>query len=343
MSEVKFLGHILSKEGISVDPEKEKAISDMPAPKDRKSLRRFLAMVNYLSRFSPRLSEAQLPLRELDKNNCSWMWGPHQQSSFEEVKRIISTSPVLTLFDYRKSHRVTADACKHTLGAALLQRNEDAEWQPVASISRKMTEAEQRYEQIEKEALAVTWACEKFDYYLVGRHFEIETDHKPLVPLLGQKDLSDLPLRVQKFKMRLMRYDYCIFHTPGVDMYLADMLSRPPAPAELVKVGRVERHVQAIILAEDDKLIEEVRSRSREDDDYTTIVRALRGEWPEVLSTEVTKVKGNASSLSMIDGLILMNSRIYIPKAMRREVLQKLHSGHQGRVKTYRRSRDSVW
>lgn len=120
----------------------------------------------------------------------------------------------------------------------------------MAYASRKMIEAKQRYGQMVKEAPATTWACEKFNYYLIGRHFEIETDHKPLVPLLGQKDLSGLPLRVQRFKMRLMRYDYRIFHTPGVEMFLADMLSSPPDPKELLKIGRVERQ---IILAEDDE------------------------------------------------------------------------------------------
>ena len=99
---------------------------------------------------------------------------------------------------------------------------------PVAYASRKLTDAERRYGQIEKEALAITWACEKFDFYLVGRQFEVETDHKPLNPLLGSKDLSELPLRIQRFKMRLMRYCYQIFHTPGSKMFIADLLSRPP-------------------------------------------------------------------------------------------------------------------
>ena len=162
---MKFLGHIVSEKGIRVDPEKEQAIKSMPPPVDRKGLRRFLAMVNYLSRFSPMLSEAQLPLRELDRDRAAWLWKAHQQDSFEKVKNIISSAPVLTLFDIQKKHRVTSDASKHTLGAALLQE-EKGEWQPVAYASRKMTEAEQRYGQIEKEALAITWACEKFDFYL---------------------------------------------------------------------------------------------------------------------------------------------------------------------------------
>ena len=83
---------------------------------------------------------------------------------------------------------------------------------------------------IEKEALGITWACEKF--FLVGRKFEVETDHKPLIALLGEKDLSQLHVRVQRFKMRLMRYDSVIKHTPGSQMYIADMLSRPNTGSE---------------------------------------------------------------------------------------------------------------
>ena len=88
----------------------------------------------------------------------------------------------------------------------------------MAFASRTLTEAEQKYAQLEKEALAITWACEKFDFYLVGSDFEVETDHKPLVKLLGNSDLGNMPLRVQRFKLRLMRYSFNIFHTPGTQM-----------------------------------------------------------------------------------------------------------------------------
>ena len=83
-----------------------------------------------------------------------------------------------------EQNRVSADSSKSALGAVLLQLNDKREWQPVEFASKKMTEAETRYAMVEKEALAVTWACEKFYYYLVGRKFEIETDHKPLIPIL---------------------------------------------------------------------------------------------------------------------------------------------------------------
>ena len=88
-----------------------------------------------------------------------------------------------------------------------------------------MTDTERRYAQIEKEALATTWACEKFASYILGMKFAVETDHKPLVPLLGQKDLNKLPPRILRFRLRLARFDYSITHVPGKFMYTADTLS----------------------------------------------------------------------------------------------------------------------
>ena len=105
-------------------------------------------------------------------------------------------------------------------------------WKPVAYASHSMSETERRYAQIEKEALATTWACEEFSKYILGKNITIETDHKPLVPLLGSKNLDSLPPRVLRFRLRLARFDYSIQHIPGKHLYTADALSRAPTSSE---------------------------------------------------------------------------------------------------------------
>ena len=142
---------------------------------------------------------------------------------------MLTTTPVLALFDPKFDTVVSADASSYGLGAVLLQRQPGGELKPVAYISRSMTTTEQRYAQIEKEALALTWACERYSDYLIGLKFHIHTDHKPLVPLFSTKRLEKLPLRVQRFRLRMLRYHFSISHIPGKDLVIADMLSRAPA------------------------------------------------------------------------------------------------------------------
>lgn len=91
-----------------------------------------------------------------------------------------------------------------------------------------MSETERRYAQVEKEALAITWACEKFADFIIGKQIESETDHKPLVSLLGSKHLNNLPPRILRFRLRLDRFSYSIKHVPGKELYTADTLSQTP-------------------------------------------------------------------------------------------------------------------
>ena len=123
---------------------------------------------------------------------------------------------------------MSADASSYGIGGVLLQKQKSGEVRPVAYISRAMTPTEQRCAQIEKEAVALTWACERLQDYLVGLHFCVETDHKPLVPLFSSKILDELPLRVQRFRMRMMRFSFSICHVPGKQLSTADALSRAP-------------------------------------------------------------------------------------------------------------------
>ena len=184
-------------------------------------------MVNQLGKFSPRIAELSQPLRELLSTKQSWVWGSSQEQAFAQIKVELTQPTVLALYDPQAPTKVSADASSYGLGAVLLQQVGD-KWKPVAYASRSMSDTEKRYAQIEKEALAVTWSCDKFSNYILGRHFDIETDHKPLVSLLSTKNLDHLPPRVLRFRLRLARYNYDIQHVPGKLLYTADTLSRAP-------------------------------------------------------------------------------------------------------------------
>ena len=127
-------------------------------------------------------------------------------------------------YDPTAETKLTADASAYGLGAVLMQKTNN-QWKPMAYVSRSMTETEIRYAQIEKEALATTWAGERFSDYILGIKVHIETDHKPLVPLLG---LDSLLPRMLCFRLRLMQFDYSILHVPGKLLYTADTLSCSP-------------------------------------------------------------------------------------------------------------------
>ena len=179
-----FLGHVIEAHGITADPEKTKAIVEMSPPTNVPELRRFLGMANQLGKFTPHLVEITQPLRELLSKSKSWTWSPAQSIAFLKVKQELSKPTTLALYDPSTPTKVSADASVFGLGAVLLQQH-NSTWKPVAFASRSMSETERRYAQIEKEALATAWACEKFADFIIGKHVEIETDHKQLVPLLG--------------------------------------------------------------------------------------------------------------------------------------------------------------
>ena len=209
-SSIKFLGHTLGENGISADPEKVSAITGMAAPTNVPELRRFVGMVNQLSKFFYQLAELNQPLRELLSKGREWTWGPAQEKAFQSLKEEIAKATTLALYDPAAKTIVSADASSFGLGAVLFQEVESG-WRAVAFASRSMSESE-RYAQIEKEALAVAWACDEFEYYLLGKKFTVETDHKPL---LGTKNLDFLPPRILRFRLRMARFNYQIVHVPG--------------------------------------------------------------------------------------------------------------------------------
>ena len=281
-SKITFHGHIINSEGIRPDPGKTEAIRKIPAPTSLSELRRFMGMINQLNMFSPRITELARPLRELLSPRNAFMWSPTHEEAFKRVKEV-SSPRVLALFELDKDTKISADTSAYGLGAVLLQKH-STDWKPIAFASRALTETETRYAQIEKEALALTWSCEKFTNYILGKPVQLETYHKPLVPLLGQKSLNSLPPCILHFRLRLLRFQYAVHHSPGKSLYLADTLSRAPIPSDdpVPESTDVEAFVNAVVQslpASKDRL-EVYRTAQAEDPECSKIIEYCNTEWP---------------------------------------------------------------
>ena len=233
-----------------------------------------------------------------------------------------------------------------------MQLQDDGEWCPVAYASRAMSPTEQRYAQIEKEALGITWASERFADYLIGLEFHIETDHKPLVPLLSTRNLEDLPARVQRFRMRMMRFTYSISHVPGKSLYTADTLSRAPLVRPLNREEEklevdVQAYVDSIVKylpATEDRL-EDFRSQQQQDEITRQLITYCSEGWPEKLQLPgpLKVCWPERSDLTVQHGLLMKGNRLVVPLPMRIDVLEKLHDAHQGITKCRERAKASVW
>ena len=195
---MKFLGHVIDANGLHPDPDKVKAVTSMSEPTNITEVRRFLGIANQLSKFSPKLADLSEPLRALLKKKNMWTWSEIHRKAFRDLKNKLSSERVLALYHSKKGTILSADASSYGLGGVLLQEQSDGKWKPVMYASRSLTSTEQ---QIEKEALGITWASERFKDFLIGKQFHIHTDHKPLIPLLSHKTLDELPVRIQRFRI----------------------------------------------------------------------------------------------------------------------------------------------
>jgi len=138
------------------------------------------------------------PLRELTRSDSVWFWGHSQSKAFEDIKTSLSFTSVLRYYSLDDSVEIQCDSSSHGIGAVLLQQG-----QPVMFDSRALSSAETKYAQIEKELLAIVFACTKFDLYIFGRsNVLVETDHKPL-KMIFKKRLCDVPTRLQRMLLVL--------------------------------------------------------------------------------------------------------------------------------------------
>ncbi|KAJ0816356.1 putative nucleotidyltransferase, Ribonuclease H [Helianthus annuus] len=214
---VEYLGHIITKEGVSTDPAKIKAIQEWPAPINIKQLRGFLGLAGYYRRFIRNFGLLARPLTDLLKKE-GFKWDGLAQKAFDHMKQVLSSPPVLKLPDFSKTFVIETDASTRGMGAVLMQ-----EGHPLSFISKALSNRQQSLSVYEKELLAIIMAVKYWHHYLVTRHFVIKTDHQSLKHLLEQKIVTPLQ---QKWLSKLLGYDYEICYKKGVENVVADALSR---------------------------------------------------------------------------------------------------------------------
>ena len=171
--QVKFMGHVITKDGLKPDPDKVKAVNNMPKPTCKQEALSLLGFINYLAKFLPKLSEVAQPLRDLTRANAQFIWSRQHNKAFEDMKKLVVQHPVLKYYDVSEEVTLQREASERGLGATLMQNG-----QPVAFASRTLSTTEQRYAQIEKECLAIVFGCKKFSQYISRRNkVTVESDH----------------------------------------------------------------------------------------------------------------------------------------------------------------------
>ncbi|GJP74531.1 hypothetical protein CLOP_g5095 [Closterium sp. NIES-67] len=242
LEKVEFLGHVVSAQGVHVDPKKIEAVRTWKTPENVKELQQFLGFANYYNRFVPQYAKLAAPLTNLLKKNTPDKWEPKHQEAMEQLKQALTSAPVLILPDPERDYVIEADASDEAMGAVLMQDQGNG-LQPIAYLSKKLHGAELNYPIHDKEALAIVIAFKAWRCYLEGRRTTVYTDYCSLKYLKTQLNLSRRQVRWIDFLETHFHYD--IVYKPG-HKNKADALSRPTHVATIQDVKQTSTGFLAI-------------------------------------------------------------------------------------------------
>ena len=285
------MGHVLSADGLAPDPEKVSAVLNMESPSDVKGVQRLLGVVTYLAKFLPQLSSISEPLRRLTDKDAEFNWMTQHDVALLNIKKLITQAPILKFCDVNQDVTIECDSSDVGLGAVLSQ-----EGRPIAYASRALTATERNYAQIEKECLAIVYATERFQHYILGKEVFVQSDHKPLMAIFKKPILSS-PKRLQRMRLRLQKFSLSVEYKPGPTMYISDTLSRAALPLQEVKkdtapylIYAIEEHtafceeVEGIQLEDEvfmtDNRLHQIRIDTGRDNTLQVLMKVISQGWP---------------------------------------------------------------
>lgn len=230
-TEVTYLGHLITNEGIKPDPRKYEAVTKYPTPINAEEVKRFVAFCNYYRRFIQNFASIARPLNALSKKGVEFVWTKECEDAFISLKNKLINPPILKYPNYDETFIVTTDASNTALGAVLSQGDIGKDL-PISYASRSLTKHEVNKPIIEKELLGIHWAINYFRPYLYGRKFTVITDHRPLVSLFTHKNPSS---KLTRIRLDLADYTFDIIYKQGSMNTNADALSRIKLDSEMLK------------------------------------------------------------------------------------------------------------
>ncbi|KAG7533312.1 Zinc finger CCHC-type [Arabidopsis thaliana x Arabidopsis arenosa] len=327
-----FLGHIVSEQEVSVDPEKIKSIKDWPRPKNATEIRSFLGLAGYYRRFVKGFASMSQPMTRLTGKDTKFQWSEECEKSFSELKAMLTSAPVLVLPEEGEPYMVYTDASITGLGCVLMQKGS-----VIAYASRQLRKQEGNYPTHDLEMAAVVFALKIWRSYLYGAKVQIFTDHKSLKYIFTQPELN---LRQRRWMEFVADYDLDIAYHPGKANQVADALSRRrfDVEAEKNQVDLVNMmgtlHLNAL-----SKDLEPLGLGAADQADLLSRIR-LAQEKDEELKTWAKNNKTEYQTSN--NGTIVVNGRVYVPndKGLKGEILKEAHQSkfsiHPGSNKMYR-------
>lgn len=256
-SEVNFLGHVISENGVKMDAKKLDSIKNWEPPKNVKELQSFLGLCNYYRDFIPRFASIAVPLYVLTKKDTVYTWTEESQKSFEEIKSAFLSDQVLIQPDTAKQFFLECDASDYAIGAVLSQQDDEGNLRPIGFYSRKFSAAEVNYEIYDKELLAIIEGLKNWRHYCIGTELPVKifTDHNNLRYFMSSRQLNR---RQARWSLFLADYNFEIIVRPGTQQIVSDILSRQEQMQ--IRPDDEEYRINEQILLTQDKFLAKERS-----------------------------------------------------------------------------------
>ena len=339
---------VFSAQGMSPDHAKVKAIKQADPPTSVSDVRSLLGMTNYVSLFIRNYADIVAPLRDLTYKDVEFKWQEVHQKALHQLKCSLTYDEVMAYFDPHKKTVLFVDASPVGLGAMLTQSGK-----VISYASKALSSLERRYSKIEREALAITWGCHHFRMYLLGSHFKVITDRKPLLYIFNSPT-SQASARIDNWRLKLHSFDFEVLYSRG-DLNSADCISRHLQAAtqcDLIAES-AEQYVNFVMTQATPKALrkDDIIKATAQDVTLQEVMRLISNghgnNLKPVNGVDPSNLKIFANvrnELTSVDGnIVLRGNRIVIPDALQKLVIALAHEGHQGLVKTRSFLRSKVW